>query len=80
MKNSNKTLAAGITGGLGLLFALLGQLFDKDGPGWSGLTDPIYSGQLAAAIGALLMGWYARDDNVSSEGKLAPKDKHESTK
>lgn len=67
MARSTKTTAAGVLTALGLIFSALGKLFRDGGPGLEGL--PEVAPELVGAIGAALLGLFARDYNVSSEGQ-----------
>lgn len=71
---SRKTTLAGVLAGLGMLVALAEKLFAPGGPGLGGLLSPEYGAELVAGLGALLLGLFARDDDVTSEGTKAPKD------
>lgn len=71
MLKSRKTTAAGLLTGLALFFKALADLFQEGGPGLEGL--PNATPELAGAVGAILLGLWARDDNVTSEGTRASK-------
>lgn len=71
---SRKTTVAGVLAGVGLLAALVGRLLATDGPGLGAILSPQYAAELLAAFGAILLGLFARDDDVTSEGTKAPKD------
>ena len=64
-KSSWKTSAAGIIGGVMLI---LGEVLDILGVQVENLTDGKFSfAMLAAGLGAIGIGWFARDNKVSSE-------------
>lgn len=71
---STKTSAAGILGGLGMLGSVLSQVLAAGGGGLIALLAPPHLGGVIAGVGAILVGLFARDDNVTSEGTRAPKD------
>lgn len=70
MIKSRKTTIAGILVALGLCFGFLSRILDGDPTTVVSSTE---WGTLVAAVGALLTGFFARDDNVSSEGTKAEK-------
>lgn len=70
---STKTTVAGLLAGIGLLASVLSKLFAEGGPGFAGILDATYLTEIVAALGALGLGWFARDDDVTSEGTKAPK-------
>ena len=72
MKKSTKTTAGGIVACLGLLFTALVPYFDGDP---ETAPDIQTLGIAVAAIGTFLTGLFSRDDNVSSMGGVASKDK-----
>lgn len=71
MKKSVKTTTGGVIACLGLLFMAVNPWFDGD-PETMPVTEDL--GAAVAGLGALLAGWFARDDNISSEGGYAKKD------
>jgi hypothetical protein len=73
-KKSTKTTIAGALAGLGVIFSLFSQLFGEGGPGLGGLMEPENTAMFIAGLGALGLGFFARDDDVSSEGSTASKD------
>jgi hypothetical protein len=70
---STKTTAAGVLGGLGMLGSVLATVLSAGGGGLAALFTPGPLGQLVAGVGAILLGLFARDDDVTSEGTRAPK-------
>lgn len=70
MKKSTKTTLSGVIACLGLLFASMNPWFDGNPETMPDVTE---LGVAVAAIGTLLSGWFARDDDVSSEGGTAGK-------
>lgn len=61
MNKSWKTTAAGILSGLSLIVSQLLYLLDAD-------PDTVFSLELfIAGLGALGIGWFSRDNDVSSE-------------
>jgi len=69
MKKSTKTTVGGILLCVGLLFSAVGRWISTgEPPGLEAL------GAIGAAVSALYLGLMARDDNVTSEGRVAPKD------
>jgi len=60
-KKSWKTTAAGIAVAVGIICAQLGNVLDSDPA-----TTFDYSA-IAAALGALGLGWFSRDKDVSSK-------------
>jgi hypothetical protein len=74
MKKSVKTTIAGVCAGLGIILHMFSGLFAEGGPGFSGLFDAENVTQLVAGLGAMGIGLFARDDDVSSEGGTASKD------
>lgn len=75
---SRKTTISGIITLIGMILLALGYLMDgnpQTNPDWAGLAEALQGlGALGGGIGAALTGWFARDDNVSSEGTVAEKD------
>ncbi len=64
---SLKTTVAGVLVGL---FLFVGELADLAGIPLQDFTNGTFEPQLlAAGAAALGLGWFARDDNQSSEGK-----------
>ncbi len=58
-----KTTAAGVVAAIGILITLIANpLLDSDPA-----TLPSWWSGIAAAAGALGIGWFARDNNVTSE-------------
>lgn len=76
-KKSTKTTIAGALAGLGMIFSLFSQLLGEGGPGLSGLMEPENATLFMAGLGALGLGFFARDDDVSSEGSTASKDQQQ---
>lgn len=74
MKKSVKTTIAGVCAGLGIILHMCSGLFAEGGPGIGGLFEAENVTQLLAGLGAMGVGIFARDDNVSSEGGTASKD------
>lgn len=71
---SNKTTLGGVLGALGVLLALLVPLFDGDPSTHADLAGLVQAiGALLAAFGVGFAGFAARDDDVTSEGRVAPK-------
>lgn len=71
---SRKTTVAGVLAGLGMLVSLFARVLQPEGGGLASVLAPENAGELVAALGALLVGLFARDDDVTSEGTRAPKD------
>lgn len=72
MKTSRKTTVAGGVAGLGLLVSAISGAFGE-GHSLASLLEPAPLAQIAAGLGALFHGMFARDDDVTSEGTDAPK-------
>ena len=65
-----RSLKTTISGVLLGLFLVIGELADAVGIPLEGFTNGEFDPQLlAAGLAALGLGWFARDDNQSSEGK-----------
>jgi len=62
-KKSWKTTIAGVLSAIGLLSTQLGALLDENPE--TSLEWPV----VMAALGALGIGWFSRDSDVSSQGK-----------
>jgi len=75
-KKSTKTTFAGIAAALALILAGLAAMFDAD-PSTTANMAKMLQGVLfiAAALGIGFGGVSARDDDVTSEGRKAPKAK-----
>lgn len=63
---SSRTTLAGVLTGLGLLLGALVPLVDGDPETALGAE---HMSMIAAAIGAMVTGFFARDNHVSSEGE-----------
>lgn len=72
MKKSTKTTLAGIIACLGLLFTASNPWFDGNPETVPNVEE---LGVAVAALGAILTGVFARDDDVSSAGGVASKNK-----
>lgn len=62
---SIKTSIMGVVQAVGLILVGYGYMSNEHWALWVGLAN--------AVLGAALGGWFARDDNVTSEGTVAPK-------
>lgn len=60
-KKSWKTTAAGIVGGLAIILTQIGFVLDSDP------ATVLDMAALASGVGLLGLGWFSRDNDVSSE-------------
>ena len=76
MKKSTRTTLTGWAMFLGVLLIALGSAFDSNPEtmaDWAGVSQAF--GGLGLGFGGLLNGVFSRDDNVTSEGNTAAKDR-----
>lgn len=71
---STKTTIAGIATGIGIIASMISNVFSVEGATLFDIFSTENLTMLVAGIGAILMGMFARDDDVSSEGTVASKD------
>jgi hypothetical protein len=71
---STKTTVAGIATGVGIIASLISNIFSVEGATLFDIFATENLSMLVAGIGAILMGLFARDDDITSEGGTAPKD------